>query len=225
MTKPILSLNANVVDDDKSYRDLLRRLSDEASHVDVGIHAVSGEELVMIAGVHEFGAVINHPGGQPYIIRDARKHSSRETRRQRGSYIPLKDGKEMVFLSKGKKGMGVTKPHKIHIPSRSYIRSTVDDYRAKYMLQAKREWQAILDGRKTITRALGAMGLLIETDIRLRILSNIPPPLAPETIRRKGSSKSLIDTGALLNSVRYAIKTKRDAVIEMSPKGSFSAER
>lgn len=224
MTEPLVTLSADVVDNDAAYRRLLKQLNQEASHVDVGIHAVSGKELVKIAGAHEFGAVIQNPGGQPFIIVDAREHG-RETRKQRSSYVPLKDGKEMIFLPKGRKGMGVTKPHTIHIPARSFIRTTVDMFREKYMLQAKREWAAVLTGRKTITQALGAMGLLIETDIKLRILSNIPPPNKPETVRRKGSSGTLRDTGAMLNSVRYAIKTIRDRVIFMSPEGTHTQTR
>jgi hypothetical protein len=46
-----------------------------------------------------------------------------------------------------------------------------------------------------------ALGLELRDAIVLKILSNIPPPNAPSTIKAKGSSSTLIDTGHLLASI------------------------
>lgn len=189
---------------------MLQGMDDAASHVDVGIHSISGEDLPAIAAAHEFGATIHHPGGQPYIIVDARKHAKRETRAKRSSYMPLPDGKEMVFLKKGKQGMGVTKPHDIIIPARSFIRSTVDHQREAIVREAQRQFGMVLDGNKTMSAALAHAGLFIERAIRGTIRSNVPPTLKPETARRKGSDKTLIDTGTMVNSVRYIVRDKNN---------------
>lgn len=45
------------------------------------------------------------------------------------------------------------------------------------------------------------VGNAMTTSIVKSITSNIPPPNSAATIRRKGSSKTLIDTGLLMNSI------------------------
>lgn len=214
---PIIEIKIDIQDDTRVYNDLVDRLTSKISHVDIGVHSISGERLVAIAGAHEFGAEIQHPGGQPFIIVDARKRGGRQSRKDRSNFLPLSNGKEMIFLKKGKKGMGVTKPHEIIIPARSFIRSTVDQNRAKYQESAQAEWQDILDGKKTMRQALSILGEEIEVDIKMKIRSNIPPELKAETVRRKGSDTSLIDKGVLVNSIRYAVKTRTNNIVEISP--------
>ena len=43
----------------------------------------------------------------------------------------------------------------------------------------------------------------IENAIIKRILSNVPPPNAPSTAQRKGSSKTLVDTGEMVGHVTH----------------------
>lgn len=195
-------------DRDLGMEALMRRLHEEADHVDIGIHADSGQELVTIAAAHEFGATVNNPGGQPYMIVDARKHGKSESRKLRSAYVPLPDGKEIIFLKKGSKGMGLTKPHTITIPMRSFIRATVDQNTEKYQSQARQLIDDIVAGKTTKFQALATMGLVIESDIKGNIRRGLSPGLRPETIRRKGSDKPLIDRGILWNSIRYVVKPK-----------------
>jgi hypothetical protein len=49
------------------------------------------------------------------------------------------------------------------------------------------------------------VGMKLENNIRIKILSNIPPPNASSTIRSKGSSHTLIDTGEMLESVSHEV--------------------
>lgn len=55
MANPIIGVQVNVADSDPGYAKLLRRLESQAKFVDIGIHSVSGPELVLIASVNEFG--------------------------------------------------------------------------------------------------------------------------------------------------------------------------
>lgn len=62
------------------------------------------------AGIHEFGGVINHPGGTAYIFIGGR----------------------MVFVKKERATssavhLPLTRPHTIKIPARPYIRPTAAD--------------------------------------------------------------------------------------------------
>lgn len=49
--------------------------------------------------------------------------------------------------------------------------------------------------------ALEDAGKRMAEAIKQKIQSNVPPPLAEETVRRKGSDRTLIDTGAMLSQV------------------------
>lgn len=49
------------------------------------------------------------------------------------------------------------------------------------------------------------IGMKLENQIRIKILSNIPPPNASSTIKSKGSSYTLIDTGEMLESVSHEV--------------------
>ena len=60
----------------------------------------------------------------------------------------------------------------------------------------------------TLPRALGLLGARMSADMKMTIKNRIPPPLQPETIRRKGSDVPLIDTGQLINSITWAVLTK-----------------
>ena len=220
MSDPIISVDVTFEDDRTGQDELIERLTENVSHVDIGIHSISGEALVVIAGAHEFGAQIQHPGGQPFIIVDETKTAKQRagmSRKQRSARVPLEGGKVLIFLKKGKKGMGVTKPHEIIIPARSFVRSTVDARQEEYQAMAVREWNAILDGSKGMQEALALMGLRIQADIQNTVRMMSDPPLKPETVRVKGSDQPLVDFGTMVNSIRYAVKNRQDRIVEISP--------
>lgn len=57
------------------------------------------------------------------------------------------------------------------------------------------------DVRTTLT----LVGEGIKGQLQQSIASNTPPPNAPSTVARKGHSRTLIDTGQMLNSVTYRV--------------------
>lgn len=56
-------------------------------------------------------------------------------------------------------------------------------------------------------KALEAMGQGIKGQLQASIKAVTSPPLKAETIARKGFAKPLVDTGAMLNSVDYEVKS------------------
>ena len=56
-------------------------------------------------------------------------------------------------------------------------------------------------------KALDLAGAVIAGQLRQSIIDLTSPPLAPSTIRRKQSSKPLIETGHMLNSVDHEVMT------------------
>lgn len=56
------------------------------------------------------------------------------------------------------------------------------------------------------SRALKVAGAAIAGQLRQSIVDLVSPPLAQSTIARKGFTKPLIDTGAMLQSVDFEVK-------------------
>lgn len=98
----------------------------------------------------------------------------------------------------------------VNIPERSHIRLTYDQMKNKWFAENKKLMVRILKGRITVKEALEIVGLLIESDIKGKIQKTDSswPPNAPSTIQKKKSSKPLIDTGQMLNSVRFLVVMK-----------------
>lgn len=91
------------------------------------------------------------------------------------------------------------------IPERSFIRSTLFENRPMIVELIKEMKTKIYSGKMTVDKALDIIGLQLQTLIRGKIQDGDPawPPNTDETIKRKGSSKPLIDTGQLLKSITY----------------------
>lgn len=94
----------------------------------------------------------------------------------------------------------------VGVPERSFIRATMDSKASEYRALAKRLGGMIASKQISIEQALGLFGARAVSDIRRRIQFGIDPPLAPKTIRRKGSSKPLIDTGQLVNAITWEVR-------------------
>lgn len=92
------------------------------------------------------------------------------------------------------------------ITQRSFIGSTCDEKRqdhAKLMSQLQQKYFA---GKLTMTQALITLGEVVSKDMVQTINRGIEPKLAETTIRRKKSSKALIDTGRLKGSITYEVR-------------------
>ena len=69
--------------------------------------------------------------------------------------------------------------------------------------------QRIADGKTDSETALKLLGIYAESGIRKYIKSGSFTENAPSTVKQKGSSRPLIDTGTLRNSIRYEIVKKK----------------
>lgn len=183
-----------IEDRDLGLKALGQRMHDNYDHVDIGIHADESELLVKIAAAHEFGATIHHPGGTAYGFatkEDAKRH-------------------RITFLKGGSgyKVLGVTRPHVIILPMRSFIRSTMDRQAERYQQLAARLLGMIVDAKMDRYGALSVLGQQIESDIKRTIVTMKEPPLKAATIARKGSSSLLQDKGHLKGGIRYIVKER-----------------
>ena len=91
------------------------------------------------------------------------------------------------------------------IPSRSFMRSTAEEANG-WKEDMEATYEKILNGAD-VKSAMGELGGVVQAVIERKIESNIPPPNSPKTLARKKGNKTLIDTGAMLDSIRYKITT------------------
>ena len=67
----------------------------------------------------------------------------------------------------------------------------------------------------TLLELSNDLGMELENRIRLKILSNVPPPLKESTIRAKGSSVTLIDSGQMLASVQSRVDDSNPELLQV----------
>lgn len=164
-------------------------------HGDVATKAHGDVDNIQLAVVHEFGANIQHPGGTPYTVFGGGGGRS-------GGMV----GGKAIFLRKGDpRATGVTRPHAISIPERSFLRSAFDKNRVAYERLLEMMTGRVIDGTATPKQAVGTVGEKHIADIVNGINAGIPPPLKPATAERKGSTTPLIDTGQLKMSIKVKV--------------------
>lgn len=96
------------------------------------------------------------------------------------------------------------------VPERSFLRATFDQLKDIWHAFVAKVFKPVADGKIDLMKALALIGERVKSDIKRRITqgSGIPPPNAPSTIARKGSDRPLVDTGRLVGSIDYEVRTK-----------------
>lgn len=161
--------------------------------VTIGIHEEAGgvesSDLTMasLGAINEFGADIKHPGGTSYGY--ATKAAA--------------DRDEVRFLKKGAGHMelGVTRPHVITIPARPWLEPGVASATEEVLATI----QEGMEAGKTMDQILEGVGVVAAGAVKVYMTELKTPPNAASTIRKKGSSNPLLDTGAMRQSVTYQV--------------------
>lgn len=91
------------------------------------------------------------------------------------------------------------------IPERPFLRNAMADNRDGYKRLTVDMARRIVKGEADMPGELNRLGIKAVGDIQQSIGSNIGPANAPETVKRKGSSKTLIDTGEMRQRVTHQL--------------------
>lgn len=91
------------------------------------------------------------------------------------------------------------------VPERSWLRDWIDQNKQQIEARISTESRAMITKKRTREQVLARIGVWIQGEIQQRIADGIPPPNAPSTIARKGSSKPLIDKGQLRQSITHRV--------------------
>ena len=89
------------------------------------------------------------------------------------------------------------------IPPRPFMRITIAAHRSEWPAQLAARFQ-YHDG--DVRAAFADMGEIIKSELQDTVRSNVPPPNAPSVVARKGFSRTLIETGYLLQHIKWAVQ-------------------
>lgn len=180
-------MSGKVADRDHGARDLLAR-----------VRAMHGSRTVRVG-----------------ILSDAPK---REDAKERGKHSKKKRIRDKVARRAGAAAarklslLEIAIVHEFgggHVPARSFIRATVDAKRAEILKLQVALAQQVLLGKITPDQALSQLGAKVAGWMKTRIAEGIAPPLSEATIKRKGSSVPLINTGQLRSSITHVVEGAR----------------
>lgn len=96
-----------------------------------------------------------------------------------------------------------------NIPERSFIRATIHAQGDEIKTFLRKAAKAVVRGDVKVERVLNVLGTKLAADMKKLITTGdgIPPPLKDATVRAKGSSRPLVDTGQLKNSITHVVVT------------------
>jgi hypothetical protein len=95
------------------------------------------------------------------------------------------------------------------IPERSFIRRTFAKKARETAAMTKELARAVVLNKLSVAKALDVLGVWGAAAVRETITqgSPIPPPLAASTVAKKGSTRSLVDTGRLVGAIQHEVVT------------------
>lgn len=93
----------------------------------------------------------------------------------------------------------------VHIPSRPFLRNSVDNNMDKISDNMEAWCNKVLHGEMQAHELMTNMGMLMKGLIQEEIVKGNFEPNKPATIQKKGSDKPLIDSGIMRESVNYQI--------------------
>ncbi|TCB67396.1 hypothetical protein E0H88_12775 [Acinetobacter sp. ANC 4216] len=92
-----------------------------------------------------------------------------------------------------------------NIPKRDVITPTLEQNQEKYLGFIERSIPALIEGSMNLRTMWEYLGMEGRADIQKQMVTARLAPLHPRTIKRKGSSRPLIDSGQLRQGVTYIV--------------------
>lgn len=185
---------------------LAKRLQAGSHRVMVGVpksapEADHGMSMAHLAAIHEFGAhVAPHSRVKGQTMWFHPRTGRILSRRVRvGGKYPLK----LVHEVKAKPA---TFANGITIPERPFLRVGIRRNMDFFSRLSRAHLVAVARGRLTIPVALGRLGEAAAGKVKQGLVDGPWTPNAKSTIRKKGSARPLVDTGALRQAITYVIE-------------------
>jgi len=182
----------------------------QALKIHVGVQGSADSDLLMIAGVHEYGATIRAKNVKNLAIpltKEAEGKSPRDF--QNLFFIRAEDtGNLFGVTEKGNDQLNflfLLLPS-VTIPERSFIRGSYDTGKATLADACKAAIDKIVFERYTAMQAAELIGIRAAAMTQDYLLKGIDPPKSSITMNTAKSGTPLYDTGRLYHSITYEIE-------------------
>jgi hypothetical protein len=154
-------------------------------------------DMAELGAIHEFGAVIDREARTQTVFH---KISSKGKFLRGGRFVKAKRSNFARDVSVG--------AHSVTIPERRFMRDTFDEKTGVWKTAAWGQVGQIVDGKTTAQGAMDMLGNVMQGDIQRKIVDGPFTANAPSTIRKKKSSRPLIDSGRMRQSIRYVVRKR-----------------
>lgn len=94
----------------------------------------------------------------------------------------------------------------ITIPERAFLRNGFDTNKDDVMKDAEQVLPSVLDGSLSTDEFLKMVGMILSSEIKDFAQQLDSPPLHPFTVKRKGSTNPLVDTGGMIGAITYEVE-------------------
>ena len=94
----------------------------------------------------------------------------------------------------------------ITIPERSFLRAGFDENNDKILKTTESVLPDVLIGTMSVEQYAELVGLQLATAIKQYAVRLRTPPNHPFTVKEKGSSNPLVDTGDMINGITYEVE-------------------
>lgn len=94
----------------------------------------------------------------------------------------------------------------ITIPERAFLRNGFDTNKDSVMKDAEQILPSVLAGSLATDEFLKMIGIILSSDIKDYAQQLDSPPLHPFTVKQKGSTNPLVDTGDMIESITYEVE-------------------
>lgn len=190
-----------VKDKDKGYKSLVAELKKLAAlevktGIQAGEQAPDGMDMARLASIHEFG------GAWPV----ARKITHFKKLNKKGDKF-LRQGR-FVKRKRANYSESFDVEYTLSIPARPFMRNSIDEGKEEIGNFAQQIVRQVVLRKLSATRGMELIGQKMTGIIQKKIVDGPWTPNKPATIKKKRSSRPLIDSGRLRQSVRHIVKRR-----------------
>lgn len=187
---------------------LIKRLGKGQHRVLVGVPAgktePEGTSMAMVAAINEFGGTVK-----------SHHRASRETHFSEHAFRNKEGFDSYRFAKKGAKSYIRGRDSRAYtqegytIPARPFLRPAIYNNIRRISNLARQGLREVARGQRALTGALDLLGVFATGAVKREITSGEAAPNAPSTIKKKGSSRPRIDSGALRQGITHIVEGGR----------------
>lgn len=176
--------------------------------IHIGVQGDEDSELLMIAGVHEYGAVITAKKARHLAIPLKKSVRDKSPRDVDGLFFMECDGDLYGVKEKGKDKLEFLfwLPHSVTIPERSFIRGSIDNHEEDLLTASRKAVYGIYKGEMTANEAAEYIGQ-IGVSLTKAYFKELKPPKGSIALAMEPSKTTpLIRSGRLWNSITCKVE-------------------